>query len=114
MSVREYWGMACPECGQSDRLAVAETMMVRLTPNGVDSVGDGEWSDQSPARCDECGWRGLAGDARIDKAPEPREALAALLAVMNEDKDGGWFVCAEAADIVDNANLAAFAPEPAK
>jgi hypothetical protein len=34
---------------------------------------------------------------------ELRTALGDLLLVLNRDKDGGWFVCEEARDIIDSA-----------
>jgi hypothetical protein len=43
--------------------------------------------------------------------PEPRNdaqsALCGLLAVLNEDKDGGYFICAEAEQTIENARAVA-------
>jgi DNA-directed RNA polymerase subunit RPC12/RpoP len=67
-TVRKEWNMACPDCGADDRLIVTFQSEALLTPNGTDDdegSGDHEWDDQSPIRCDECGWGGKVEDTEV-------------------------------------------------
>lgn len=36
---------------------------------------------------------------------ELREALKDILSVLNRDKDGGWFICEEAHNVINNAAI---------
>lgn len=45
-------------------------------------------------------------DPVADRAARIESALGSLLALINEDKDGGYFLCAEAKDAIIEANLA--------
>lgn len=56
-------GYFCPECYRSDRIEIAATVWVRLTPDGSAAdeatYGTGhEWTEDSEARCDACDWEG--------------------------------------------------------
>jgi len=55
-------GFRCPQCGQTEKLAVLARMWVALTDDGtdpyddaVDNMGGTEWDDDSPAECPNCG-----------------------------------------------------------
>lgn len=58
-------GMACPACGCSDEVLVRALMWVSLTDDGTDPyadsirhAGDVDWTDDSLARCPDCGHAG--------------------------------------------------------
>ncbi len=61
-SVKEIWGMACPNCGDCLRIDVSANIWVRLSPDGSDpyeaKIQDHEWSNDSPAFCGTCGHPG--------------------------------------------------------
>lgn len=56
-TVRETFGLACPKCGRDDHLIVEVTTMVRLYPEGTESVGDEEWGPDSNCACTTCDFR---------------------------------------------------------
>lgn len=59
-------GLACPECGQADRLHISVTGMVEMTDDGFDGfLGDTEWDDTSYAVCPECEFRGTVREFRV-------------------------------------------------
>jgi hypothetical protein len=67
-TVRKEWNMACPDCKTDYLLIVTYTSEALLTPDGTDDDEgscDREWDDQSPIRCDECGWSGKVEDAEL-------------------------------------------------
>lgn len=56
MSVRSYWGYACPKCSADNRIEITSTGTCRLTPCGSEDCGDHEWDDKSEASCGSCGF----------------------------------------------------------
>lgn len=58
-------GYQCPACKYGDELKVGATTtrMVMLLPDGVeDPGGDVEWSENSAAHCNACGWNGKVSE----------------------------------------------------
>lgn len=53
-TVRETFGLACPDCGRDDHIAVTITAQATLTAEGTDVTGDHEWDDDSPCSCFIC------------------------------------------------------------
>lgn len=68
-TVRSFWGMACPACGEDSRIDVDALVALRLTPDGTDIMQSGssseEWDDDSPAICCACGHSGTVDDFTI-------------------------------------------------
>lgn len=62
--LRDEYDLACPKCGQADRLHIAVTSMAELTIDGSDTIGGHEWDDRSTCACPECGFRGHVADFR--------------------------------------------------
>ncbi len=66
MSVKDAWGMVCPDCGADDGFAVWITCEAKLTENGTDvweHHSDHHWDDDSNCNCT-CGWEGKVGDCK--------------------------------------------------
>lgn len=62
-TVKEEWGMACPECGRDDCLEVEISTMAKLTPDGTTADEyPHEWDRKSYCRCTACEWEGEARD----------------------------------------------------
>lgn len=84
---RDY---ACPACGSQDALSVLFLARARLRRvEGCDRAVAPDmdaWNDGNGMACDDCGWQGAAGSARVDRAGEvrpsrdPRDYAAALAA----------------------------------
>ena len=59
-TVREEWGLQCPQCGRDDKLNIAMLVWGRLYADGTDtSVPDDSshtWNDQSDCQCAACGF----------------------------------------------------------
>jgi len=68
-TVLEPWGMACPQCGADSQIEIAMTVWGLLTPDGTDiqaaSIGDHEWTPDSPAQCATCGHSATVKDFAI-------------------------------------------------
>jgi hypothetical protein len=67
-TVRDEWGIACPNCGCDDRLQVQLTTMANLTPDGTEPFGDQEWDDTSFMRCASCSHSGRVTDFYVEDA----------------------------------------------
>ena len=67
-TVRDEWGIACPNCGCDDRLQVQLTTMADLTPDGTEPFGDQEWDDTSFMRCASCGTSRRVTDFYVEDA----------------------------------------------
>lgn len=50
--------MTCPECGDDSEIEVAALVWVKLVHDGTEADGDHEWDDDSPCRCNACGFTG--------------------------------------------------------
>lgn len=62
-TIRDIWGVVCPQCGNDDTLTVEVKTWADLYVDGTDVNGDREWGDQSQMRCG-CGWYGTVGAAQ--------------------------------------------------
>ena len=57
-TVRETFGLACPECRRDDKLEIWALTMVALTPDGsVEIDGCHEWSESHHCECRACGYQ---------------------------------------------------------
>jgi uncharacterized protein (DUF983 family) len=56
--LRGAYGLACPRCGQAERLDVQIVCMAELTIDGIDPIGDHDWNDSCCCRCPACGHGG--------------------------------------------------------
>lgn len=64
-----FFGMACPDCGRSDRIDVGAIVCVRIigSVDSADSETDAdaaqdhshEWSGENSAQCQACGFAGI-------------------------------------------------------
>lgn len=67
-TVTEEWDIVCPSCGKDDKIGIACTVWMRLTPDGTtdeDTNGDHEWTPESAAVCHHCHWAGDVGAATL-------------------------------------------------
>ncbi len=81
---------ACPACGSQDALSILFLARARVRRvEGCDRAVAPDmnaWNDGNGMACDDCGWQGAAGSARVDRAGEsrpsrdPRDFAAALAA----------------------------------
>ena len=53
-TVRNLFGMACPNCGSDEQLRVVLTVVARLSTDGTEPFGDHDWNDKSLCMCDAC------------------------------------------------------------
>ena len=72
-NLKSEYGLACPECGQSDRLRVVAEWFITLTPDGIEGSDDLDWTDHSYCECPVCEWSGDVHGASID-VPEAEGA----------------------------------------
>jgi hypothetical protein len=69
-SVRDEYGMECPECKRDNEIVIYATQAVEvmLLSDGTtewNGPHDTEWEDESRARCIACGWTGTVDELRI-------------------------------------------------
>lgn len=57
-TVRELFGLACPNCGSDEHLCVVIKTLASLSPDGTDPFGDHEWDHESPCLWRECDFAG--------------------------------------------------------
>jgi len=62
-------GIACPRCGNDERVIIAVETLATVTDDGAETFGDMEWDDDSFTRCPECDYWG-----RLAKFRTPCEA----------------------------------------
>jgi hypothetical protein len=69
--------MSCPKCGSGERIDIAATVWVRLTPDGTDAdlAADGGhfWEDDSAGRCVACDHQGTVRDFDPDERERSRD-----------------------------------------
>lgn len=69
VTVRSYWRMACPQCGEYEALDIVALVNVRLTPDGTDpdeaKDGGHEWDANSHCRCCDCGFGAPVWDFKL-------------------------------------------------
>jgi DNA-directed RNA polymerase subunit RPC12/RpoP len=58
-------GIACPKCGNDERVIIAVKTLATVTDDGAEPFGDMEWDDDSFARCPECDHWGRLGAFRL-------------------------------------------------
>jgi hypothetical protein len=61
-TVRDVFGLACPECGRDDNLRIVITTWATLSEDGTEPFGDHEWDDTASCRCHSCNFSGVASD----------------------------------------------------
>jgi hypothetical protein len=64
-------GLACPHCGNADRLLVSATIRASVTDEGAEIAfgSDLHWDDSSPTECPECGHNGTLLEFRDRRLP---------------------------------------------
>jgi hypothetical protein len=68
-SVRNTFGLCCPECGDDQELLVEVTTTVRILADGTDPCGDTSWNGASHIRCDGCGHSGTVEGFTVKGRP---------------------------------------------
>ena len=68
--LRSKYDMACPQCGQAEKLSIEITCTATLSINGTEDNGDHYWDETSSCSCDTCSFHGTVAEFRItaDKA----------------------------------------------
>ncbi len=63
-TVRELYRLACPECGEDDRLQILVETMVDLSPDGTTEVDNPihEWREGNYCACQACGHEATVSD----------------------------------------------------
>jgi len=68
-TVKEEWGLCCPNCGKDDGIDIAATVWIRMTPGGSDTeasfCGDHTYDPDHDAACQNCGFEGLVSDFQV-------------------------------------------------
>ncbi len=64
-SVKDEWGMECPNCHKDDRFKVEISVMAILCVDGTDPVGDQTWDEDSFCCCSHCDWNGTVDEAKL-------------------------------------------------
>ena len=66
-TVRELYRLACPECGEDDRLQILVETMVDLSPDGTTEVDNPihEWREANYCACQSCGHEATVSDFDI-------------------------------------------------
>lgn len=65
--LRSEYGIACPECGQADRVTIDISCSANLTIDGTEPRGDHHWDETSSCFCDDCGHNGTVADFLTSK-----------------------------------------------
>jgi hypothetical protein len=66
MSVKQEWGIACPNCGLDSHIRISIAAEITLSVEGSEVIGDHEWGHDSRCRCTACGWSGKVEQASED------------------------------------------------
>lgn len=63
-TVRETFGLACPNCGCDEDLSISVQIWVDIFPDGTLESRDShhEWDDRSPCWCTRCKYDGNVSD----------------------------------------------------
>ena len=64
-------GLACPNCGNHQRLVIEATSLASVTDEGTDMFGDVQWYDTSYCECPDCWHRGCVKDFTTNPQPQP-------------------------------------------
>ena len=67
-TVKEAWGLCCPDCDDDSGISITATTDVRLLPNGTEETGEGgfEWDRDCMAKC-RCGFKALVRNFEIEQ-----------------------------------------------
>lgn len=59
-TVRETFGLACPNCGDDEQLHIRIATWIEVSPDGTSEASwtEHEWSDRSRCFCSGCGYHG--------------------------------------------------------
>lgn len=71
MSLRDTYGLACPRCGNNERLVIEIVTMADLTADGTEPFGDHAWGDGSCCRCPCCTHHATLAGFRIGDGALP-------------------------------------------
>ena len=55
-------GLACPKCGNHERLVIEVASLASVTDEGTDIFGDVQWHSTSYCECPGCWHRGTVAD----------------------------------------------------
>jgi hypothetical protein len=102
----------CPQCKSQDDLVISATVEVeaRLSDDGTDNEGgDTTWEEKSPARCSDCGWKGVVADL----SPKPKGKKAKKVPTwdrLSEKKQNAFGVSISAAvgamgDLIEHESI---------
>jgi hypothetical protein len=69
-TLRQLYGLACPNCGQDEALKIAITCFAYVSDEGSEELGDHEWTDDSGCICPDCNHAAtVAGFIASEKVP---------------------------------------------
>jgi DNA-directed RNA polymerase subunit RPC12/RpoP len=95
-------GIRCPKCGHEDSFKIEATVLVLVTDDGTEDLGNSEWDADRYCECDNCRYAGTIKDfsepaAEQDKLAAINVVLLGALIDRNGDRppvrDGMCFVC---------------------
>lgn len=64
-NIRDEFGLACPRCGNADKLEIVIVCTAELTVNGSEDFGDHEWNGDSPCQCPDCDYAATVKNFKI-------------------------------------------------
>lgn len=70
-TVREFYGLACPQCGSDKRIMVQLAIWARLLPYGWEHAGEEEWYLDSPCTCAVCDHTSTVAAFTVDDGGRP-------------------------------------------
>jgi len=78
-------GLRCPACASLGPYWIEVTTSIKYYDDGSDEVQGGEWEDESPATCCNCGFCGVVGDLQVEDQVE--ECKADLVSALQSTVD---------------------------
>jgi hypothetical protein len=77
-NLHDIFGLACPNCEQSEALCIAISCMSHVTPDGSEPYGDHDWDDAAFCCCELCGHSATVADFTVQRssAPVSEDAVA--------------------------------------
>lgn len=60
-------GIACPQCGQSDRFSILAQSAFLMTDEGSEEHSDIEWDDDSHICCPVCSQDGTVAEFQVEE-----------------------------------------------
>lgn len=64
--------LACPVCGEADRLHVQITCTAELTVDGTEPFGDHKWTDDGCCHCPSCEHTATVADFEVNTRKKKR------------------------------------------